>query len=391
MAIATKTKVKKSLTADEVFQEFSWRQKNRHQYAQDWKKRTGKQMLGYFCTYAPEEIAYAAGVLPVRILGGHEPEDVSAKHIYSMYCPFCRDVLAQGLKGKYNYLDGVTIAQSCLHIRQAFFSWKLHIPLSFAYYLYHPMKVQSPRAVPYLAGELARFKKAVEEWVGKDITDEALDKAIGVYNDNRRLLTQMYETRKADTPPFSGVEAMEMVLASQLTDKVEVNDLLRQALAGLPHRTNRPKPGVRLMIVGSEDDDTEFLSMVESLDSNIVIDEHCTGTRYFWTEVSPQPDRLMALAKRYVERVPCPSKDWEKRNRADHVLRLAKEYKVQAALLTQQKFCDPHECDIPALKEMLEANGIPCLFLEFDITTPAGQFRTRVEAFLETIREGELF
>ncbi len=41
--------------------------------------------------------------------------------------------------------------------------------------------------------------------------------------------------------------------------------------------------------------------------------------------------------------------------------------------------------------EMLEANGVPCMFLEFDIQQPVGQFRTRVEAFLETLREGELF
>lgn len=386
-----KSPVKETLTADEVFQEFSRRQKSRHEYAKEWKERTGHKLLGYFCTYVPEEIAYAAGALPVRILGGHEPEDVSAPHIYSMYCPFCRDVLAQGLKGKYNYLDGITIAQSCLHIRQTFFSWQMHLPISFSYYLLHPMKVQSPRAVPYLAGELVKFKKAVEDWTGRQITDKALDEAINVYNDNRRLLTQVYEARKSDPPAISGVEAMEMVLASQLTDKAEVNNMLRQALARLPHRANRPASGTRLMIVGSEDDDTEFIDMVESLNSNIVIDDHCTGSRYFWKEVEPQPDRLLALAKRYIERVPCPSKDWEKRNRADHVLQLAKDYRVQAVLLTQQKFCDPHECDTPALKALLESNGISTLFLEFDIQQPVGQFRTRVEAFLETIREGELF
>jgi len=28
-----------------------------------------------------------------------------------MFCPFCRDVLEQGLKGRYNYLDGIMIAK----------------------------------------------------------------------------------------------------------------------------------------------------------------------------------------------------------------------------------------------------------------------------------------
>ena len=50
-------------------------ERNRHEYAQDWQKRTGGKVMGYFCTYVPEEILYAAGVLPVRILGSHEPQD----------------------------------------------------------------------------------------------------------------------------------------------------------------------------------------------------------------------------------------------------------------------------------------------------------------------------
>jgi len=45
------------------------------------------------------------------------------------------------------------------------------------------------------------------------------------------------------------------------------------------------------MIIGSEDDDREFFSMVEqhlSLPATIVIEEHCTGSRDFWNEVIPQ-------------------------------------------------------------------------------------------------------
>ena len=40
---------------------------NRHEYAREWKKKTGKKLVGYLCTYSPEELFYAAGVLPVRI------------------------------------------------------------------------------------------------------------------------------------------------------------------------------------------------------------------------------------------------------------------------------------------------------------------------------------
>ncbi|MDP6510950.1 MAG: benzoyl-CoA reductase, partial [Dehalococcoidia bacterium] len=76
---------------------------NRHRYAQEWKERSGGKVLGYFCTYMPEELLHSAGVLPVRILGSHQPQDVAEKHIYTMFCPFCRDCLAQGLLGRFDY------------------------------------------------------------------------------------------------------------------------------------------------------------------------------------------------------------------------------------------------------------------------------------------------
>ena len=374
-----------------MFDQFKEWYENRHDYAKKWKERTGGKVIGTFCTYVPEEILYAADILPVRILGSHEPQDVSEPHIFAMFCPFCRDCLAQGLKGRYDYLDGITIAQSCLHIRQAFTSWDLHIPLDFKYYLPHPMHVQSPHAVPYLTEELILFKKAVEEWTGKQITEEDLKRGIEIMNANRRLLQQVYELRKKPNPPLTGLEAMLMVVSSQMTDKREHNKALEELLKKLPSR-NLGEAGERLMIVGSEDDDTEFIAMVEDLGARIVIDEHCTGTRYFNEEVNTNGNPLASIAERYVKRVPCPSKDWPERTRIDHIVKLAKEYDVQGAIVMQMKFCDPHELDTPAIKEALEKDvGIPIIFLEFDVTVPIGQFKTRVEAFLEIIREEDLF
>ena len=374
-----------------VFEQFRDWYENRHEYAKKWKERTGGKVIGTFCTYVPEEILYAADILPVRILGSHEPQDVSEPHIFAMFCPFCRDCLAQGLKGRYDYLDGITIAQSCLHIRQTFTSWDLHIPVDFKYYLPHPMHVQSPQAVPYLIEELKEFKKAVEEWIGKEITDKDLKRGIEIMNNNRRLLQQVYELRKKPNPPLTGLEAMLMVVSSQMTDKQEHNKALEELLQKLPSRS-LDESGERLMILGSEDDDTEFIAMVEDLGARIVIDEHCTGTRYFYEEVNINGDAIASIAERYVKRIPCPSKDWPERTRVEHIVKLAKEYDIQGAIVMQMKFCDPHELDTPAIKKALENDvGVPIIFLEFDVTVPIGQFKTRVEAFLEIIREEDLF
>src|SRR4030066_289223 len=308
-----------------MFEVFKNWEKQRHTYAKEWKKTTGGKVLGYFCTYVPEEILYAAGVLPVRILGSHEPTDLTEPHIFGgMFCPFSRDCLAQGLKGRYDYLDGIMIAQSCLH--------------------------------------------------------------------SRRLLHQVYSTRKQENPPLTGEEAMEMVISNQMTDKSEHNQALGDLVKNLEGRKLDRQTGTRLMQIGSENDDIPFIHMLESLNATVVIDEHCTGTRYFWNEVVTQNDLIKAISKRYIDRPPCPSKDWEVRRRIPHILSLAKEYQVSGAILIQQKFCDPHELDIPAIAKALETNGIRTLFLEFDVTVPIGQFKTRCEAFLEILQqEEELF
>ena len=345
-----------------IFHRFEQWYRDRHAYAERWKEETGGKIIGTLCTYVPEELVYAADILPVRILGSHEPDDITDPHILSMYCFFCRDCLAQGLRGRFDYLDGIVISQSCMHIRQTFHSWRMHVPVDYSYYINMPHHVQSPRAKPYLAGELAEFKNSLEDWIGKSITNSDLDQAIDVYNTNRRLMRQMYELRRSDNPPLTGLEAMQLVVSSQMTDKKEHNQAINEVLEQLPNREMDRDPGVRLMMVSSENDDLEFVSMVESQGATIVIDDHCTGSRYFWNEVIPNGDRLSAIADRYVDRVPCPSKDWPKLTRFDHILQLARDYNVQGVLLLQQKFCDPHESDMPPWNSFLKRTASPACF-----------------------------
>ena len=372
---------------------------NRHQYQIDWKKRTGSKIIGYFCTYEPEEIFYAFDVLPVRILGSHEVLDVTEPHLFGMFCPFCRDVLAQGLKGRYDYLDGITIGQSCLHLRQAYTSWDIHINPGWSHYIPMPSHVQSPRAVPFLVAEYQILIKKLEELTGKKITDGDLKRGIRIMNRVRRVMKEIYEFRKQEHPPITGTEIIYMTCSQFFTDAREWIPVAEAAREELKTRNLNRDPGKRLMLVGSENDDLEFVGMVEtlgereSIGATVVVEEHCTTTRYFWDEVDESfEDPLTAIADRYVSRTPCPSKDWPVRSRLQRILKFAKDFKVDGAIVIQQKFCDPHEADIPFVRKFLHENGIPTYFLELDITTAVAPFSIRVEAFLETLEEeGDLF
>ena len=294
-----------------MFDQFTEWEHNRHDYARAWKERTGGKVLGYFCTYVPEEIPYAAGVLPVRILGSHEPQDVTEPHIFGMFCPFCRDCLAQGLKGRYDYLDGIMIAQSCLHIRQTLQQLaearaRPSTPTTF------PCRTGSRAHAPTPTWPASWRRSSARSRSGPapTIDDEDLKRSIEVYNTSRRLLREVYELRKGPSPALTGEEAMEMVMSNQMVDKAEHNQALAEVLDNLPQRTIDRSGDIRLMLVGSEDDDIPFIHLVESLGAVVVTDEHCTGTRYFWNEVELDGDILLSLARRYIDRPACPSKDW---------------------------------------------------------------------------------
>ncbi|MBI4695819.1 MAG: benzoyl-CoA reductase, bzd-type, subunit N [Gammaproteobacteria bacterium] len=375
-----------------LFGQFTAWYERRHDYARDWKARTGGQVVATMCTYTPEELLIAAGMLPVRVLGAHEPQNVSEPHIFGMFCPFCRDSLAQGLLGRFDYADGVTLTQSCIQYRQAFDAWRRHVPsVQWDYYCPMPNDVQSRHAKAAHRHEVRRFREFLEQLTGRALDEAALNEAIGVVNENRRLLRALYEFRKEANPKVTGLEAVYAALTAQFVDKREHNAELKRVIAALPDREMEREEGVRLMTIGSENDDCGFMAMVESVGATIVIDDQCSGSRYFWNEVKVNGDAVAAIADRYCERPACPTKDYPEHTRFDHVLKLAQNYKAQAAVFLQQKFCDPHEGDYPDLKRHLEAAGIPTLFLEFDITNPIGPFRIRIEAFLETLREDDLF
>ena len=162
----------------------------RHDYARQWKERTGGKVIGYLCTYVPEEVLHAAGVLPVRIMPSHQPQDVTEPHIFTMFCPYSRGCLGEGLLGHYDYLDGIVHAHGCYHIRQTFDSWKRHLSPAFSHYYFMPTRVTTGSASEHLPREIASLRSALEKWTGRKIANADLERSIEVYNTNRRQLLQ---------------------------------------------------------------------------------------------------------------------------------------------------------------------------------------------------------
>ena len=368
----------------EVMHRFKELMDNRHEYTKKWKARTGGKVLGYFEPYTPEEVIYAAGVLPIRLLGRHEPDDMTDRYIYGS-CACARDIVNQVALGRFDYVDGVTYAEACQWMRQAFISCQAFQSFSYNYDIFVPDYVDGHRSKEVMYSEMRAFKKALQEWTGNIITDEALDHAIDVYNTNRRLMRQVYELRRADNPVVSGSEAMEMVLASQVMDKEDHNRMLEDALKALRKRKNVQNTGPRLMLVGSPTSDAKLERLIEKLGAVVVIDELCTGSGYFWNEVIPQEDRLLAISLRYLGKPHCALKDNNWRRRPAHIHQLYEDFNAQGVIIAKQIYCHPHGTDNPHIWKILRERNYPFHFLEQDTTLSEREMKTRLEAFINMV------
>jgi benzoyl-CoA reductase subunit C len=359
---------------------------NRHEYAKNWKARTGGKILGYFEPYFPEEIAYAAGMLPVKVLAEHEPDVISAKWIYASCYPV-KDIVNQILKGRYDYVDAIVNTEGCQWMFNAFEVAVNNKPDWMNHYLFLPDYPDSPTSKYVLLSELNVLKGKFEEWSGNTITDEALDNAIEIYNTNRRLLHRIYEMRRMFEPVILGSEAMNIILASQIMDKAEMNKILKAFVTELEDR----KPyadRVRLMLIGSETFNSDLEELVESVGANIAVDELDNGTSYVWREIYPLKDRLMAIGLRYLGRPHCALKDDNWRRRPQHIFELYEDFCIDGALIAKQIYCHPHGSDNYAVWKLLRERNIPFHFFERDMSIPTDETRVRIEAFVNMLRPG---
>ncbi|MBI2875823.1 MAG: 2-hydroxyacyl-CoA dehydratase [Candidatus Tectomicrobia bacterium] len=352
----------------------------------EWRAQGGK-VVGYTCIYVPEEVIQAAGMLPVRIFGGLESSPKAESLLQVNLCSFVRSCLGEALEGRLEELDGLVAARTCSQIVKLYDLWELYLKPPFLCLLDHPHRI-SPLATSYYEKELRRFIQELAGYGKVQITEEALREAIVQCNEGRSLLRKIYELRHAPNPRLWGSEALQMVRAAMVLPKPEANRLLRELMEELSQRElSLPEGLPRLLVSGSMVDNPAFIQAVEEAGAVVVCDDLCLGTRYFWEEVPLEPagDPIAALARHYVERIPC-AHIYPRQKRFEHLRQLAHSFQVDGAILFTVKFCDTYVFDGPGCTEMLRGEGIPTLELDIEHSTVSvGQIRTRVQAFLEML------
>jgi bzd-type benzoyl-CoA reductase N subunit len=356
--------------------------------AKEWKEKRRK-IAGFFCSYIPEEIIHAAGLLPYRLRPIGCKSTVEADALMSPYnCTFVKSCLEYALKGKYDFLDGLVSMNSCDHIRRLYDIWEKKVDCSFMHFLSVPHKINED-AVKWFTEEIAIFCDSLKSSFDTEITEEKLKDSIDVYNESRALLRELYSLRKRDNPPISGSETQKIVLAATSMPKEQFNPILKSLLEELKDKNVAPDSRVRLMIVGSAYDDIEFTEIIEEAGGLVVTDGLCFGSRYFMEPVETDGDLISNLARACLSRPVCSRMAGRVAQTYAFFKEMIDRYQVDGVIYQRMRQCDLWAGDSMYIHKMLEEDDIPVLTLEREYQmSGSGQIKNRLEAFIEMI-EGE--
>ena len=360
-----------------------------------WKERSGAKAVGCLACmppFVPEELIHAAGMLPVGLWGAEIPVRLADAKLQSFACSVARTSLEMGLSEAVSVCDGFLFPSTCDAFQNLSEVWKATTEKP-CFKVTFPKQASGEAARRYLERELDLLEAELETLSGASIEDQGLRNSIQLYNESRRLMRDLDRMRAGNPGFLSTGQMTDVVLASSFLPREEHTVLLKALLASSSDLEGRAASSggqepVRLFLTGIMARPVAIPTALEELGVWVVGDDLGLGSLYYSLEIPETGPSRVDLAKGYLQYPPCSTLYPSSPGRSAALIERVRETGAEGVLILATKFCEPEFFDHPQLKEDLEAEGVPSVLLETELgMTAPGAVRTRVEAFVETLRE----
>ena len=353
---------------------------------------TDQPVVGLFSTFVPREILFALGCVPVRIFPTATKPTSAEAYLPRNFCALTRNLLASFLE-EHPPVQAVIFTDEDDSLRRMQDVWTECIPVPIWGNLEVP-RTSDAAAVKRFAALLAELAQELETHTGEKLTTRRLRSAISIYNHQRHLLTSLktaWLSGALPTPLYRRLRQLALTEHPQ-----SANEVLQHQLDTLSTSANVPDSNdnadgsrARLLLIAELAVPAALVRQLESAGARVVaevsdLDELCVARMIAATGETVE-DLLIALAEAYLVKAPAP-RVRAPLQRLNYLTQLVHERAAHAVICAYSKFCDLPLAEYPLLKSAMERMGIPVLLLELEDETLSGQHRTRVEAFLETVR-----
>jgi benzoyl-CoA reductase subunit C len=350
-----------------------------------WRERGG-QVLGHFQVYFPEELAHAAGMLPVKVRGAQVERREADSRFGSYICSILRSSLELAMSGRLE-LDMFVTHPICDAARNLAGIWGRNLPAP-AQILYLPQNANSSFAGQYLTEEYRRVLGDIEAVTGRAVGDDDIRSAIAVFNENRRLLRELYDIRR-ETPWLLPVdEAYVLIALAGLVRRDEHNALLRALLPRIRERDGRPQDRMRVVFEGGfcEQPPLDLLHAIAQF-VYIVDDDLLIGMRWILSDVDAAGDPVRALAHAYLEQSSYSPVQHDLRKPKERMLlERIRGARADAAIIAAAKMCEPGLDEQVAYAHALDEAQVPYFVTEFEEQmTGFDHLQIQLETFVENL------
>ena len=359
-------------------------------------KGEGRKIIGTFCVYVPDELILATDAISVGLCAGAEFGFEEAETLLPRNtCSLIKSFFGFKVNKVCPYMEASDMLvgeTTCDGKKKAY---EIFRDLQPNIYVMEVPQMKNSQDRELLKSEYMRFKAEMEKLTGVTIEADRLKKGIVTVNNRRKALHRLAAIRSTDPAPISGLDALLINQVAFYDDPIRFTDSVNRLCDELDVRI-RNREGVaqkgtpRVLISGCPMavPNWKLPFIVETSGAIIVGEESCVGergTRNLADESSNDINDLMeAIVDRYFK-IDCaiftPNQE-----RSDHIVNMAKQYKVDGVIHYALQFCSPYAVESYSVEKDLKAAGIPMLRLETDYSqNDIGQLKTRVQAFLEVI------
>ncbi len=354
-------------------------------------KAQGKKIIGVLPYYAPEELVYAAGMVPMGIWGSNNKNISRAKeYCATFYCTIAQLALEMLLDGTLDMLDGLITPTICDTLRPMSQNFRVamegKLPCIF---LAHPQNRRPAFGLQFTVDQYMHVKSELEKISGEPISDEALRNAIKVYNKSRAARRKFSKLASEHCDVISAVSRSAVYRASWFMLKDEYTEKLEQLNAELEKLPAANWTGKKIVTSGIICDNPKLMQILDDNQIAIAADDVANESRPCLVDAAETGDPMMALAQQFADQdydVLLYDEHSSENRRADFIVKMVKESGAQGLVLFMQQFCDPEEMEYPYLKKALNAAGIPHIKLGVDQQMrDFGQASTALEGFADVL------
>lgn len=347
----------------------------------------GQKMIGCFPYYVPEELIYAAGMIPFGIWGATGTVKVAKEYFAAFYCTIAQMGLELSLNGALKGLSGVIIPSLCDTLRPLTQNFRVANPDLPFLFMAHPQNRRTDFGITYTVSEYTGLKNKLEEISGVTVTNEKLSKAIRLCNAGRAARREFVKLAGAHPDIVSAKARAAVLKSSYFMAKPEYTAMLCMLNKGLTKLPPCDWKGIKVVVSGIINDNPDFLDIFDQNKIAIAADDVAHESRSFRLNVSETGDPMTALANQFAMQDYDPLLyDPEINKRPGHVVKLLRESGAKGVVILMMQFCDPEEIEYPSLKKGLDEAGIPSVIVGFDQQMrDFGQARTAIQAFAEQL------